>query len=99
MGKIYPLLFSFAAFWAGSVRADSVTIEFDADRPGSDIQNFDLNSNGTALDCLNVCRSNSSCRAYTYVKAGVQGTLPRCWLKSRVPAAGYNACCISGFRY
>jgi len=46
--------------------------------------------------CLAACRQANGCRAFTYVKPGVQGPRARCWLKHAVPQAVRSNCCISG---
>ncbi|MBT1512485.1 hypothetical protein KIP88_18440 [Bradyrhizobium sp. SRL28] len=66
----------------------------NTDRPGNDFRNVALR--GNSGDCLELCRRTRGCRAWTFVKPGVQGTSARCWLKNVVPAAVANACCTSG---
>ena len=68
-------------------------LEGQINRPGSDILNRTIASPGA---CRAVCLDNASCRAFTYVKAGVQGPAPRCWLKNRIPPAVPDNCCTSG---
>lgn len=58
--------------------------EYDIDRPGSDYLNFELSTADPAI-CSAQCAADAPCRAWTYVKPGVQGTLARCWLKNAVP--------------
>lgn len=72
-------------------------MEWNTDRPGMNISNFNLPAANPAL-CRNHCNSNPSCQAWTYVKPGVQGPHPRCWLKHSVPASQYNTCCVSGVK-
>jgi hypothetical protein len=64
------------------------------DRPGSDFRNIALR--GNAQDCLKLCNRERECRAWTFVKPGIQGSSARCWLKNVIPAAVANACCTSG---
>jgi hypothetical protein len=64
------------------------------DRPGGDFANFDLNG-AFPSDCRDACAKDGKCQAWTYVKPGVQGPKARCWLKSSVPPARANSCCIS----
>src|SRR5262245_51200379 len=77
----------------------SFSSENDTDRPGlgSDYSNFDL-SEASPLPCQLACLNDARCRAFTYVKPGVQGPNARCWLKSSVPAARPSTCCISGVK-
>ena len=73
-------------------------IEWNIDRPGSDISNFNLPKANPKL-CQNRCAKNSKCKAWTYVRPHtIQGSFPRCWLKSRVPAARKSSCCASGIK-
>jgi len=82
--------------------AQTQTREESTDRPGGDHRNFDLNlpSPGTFGGpedvCRETCQRDSQCKAWTFVKAGVQGPRPRCWLKSLIPVARANTCCVSG---
>jgi hypothetical protein len=71
--------------------------EYGIDRPGSDYRSFDLQYDAPGL-CAGQCAQEGQCRAWTYVKPGVQGPHPRCWLKSAVPAPIRNAYVISGLR-
>ena len=69
--------------------------EGDTDRAGSDYRSFDLQEPRPEL-CRDTCVNEGQCRAFTYVKPGVQGAWPRCWLKSAVPNPTPNGCCVSG---
>jgi PAN domain len=66
----------------------------NTDRPGNDFRNIPLK--GNANDCLKLCNRESECRAWTFVKAGIQGPSARCFLKNPIPAAVPNQCCTSG---
>jgi hypothetical protein len=70
-------------------------LEYDHDRAGSDYRSFDLPEPRPDL-CLSYCQNEAQCLAFTYVKPGIQGPAPRCWLKSAIPPATANACCVSG---
>jgi hypothetical protein len=70
-------------------------MEWDIDRPGSYYANFDLAADNPAL-CRDRCQKDPRCRAWTYVKPGVQGPAPRCWLKNAVPPVRRDVCCVSG---
>jgi hypothetical protein len=83
----------FAILSASAVFAE--TQEWNTDRPGMNIRNFDLSAADPKL-CEDACNSNPNCKAYTYVKPGVQGANARCWLKSGVPSPVKNSCCVSG---
>jgi hypothetical protein len=66
----------------------------NTDRPGNDFRNVALR--GNSGDCQELCRRARGCRAWTFVKPGLQGASARCWLKDVVPAAVRNSCCTSG---
>jgi hypothetical protein len=70
------------------------SFERNVDRPGSDYRNFNID--GSPAACQAACGRDDECRAWTYVRAGYQGPLPRCWLKFRIPSPTGNQCCISG---
>jgi hypothetical protein len=72
--------------------------EIGIDRPGNDLRpGFDLLRADPGL-CRSACLDDPDCKAYTYVLPGYQGPEARCWLKSAIPAAVKNDCCISGVR-
>src|ERR1044072_1055837 len=73
-------------FGRGGGTDGGFTVEQETDRPGSDITNFDLPQANFEL-CRNACAAQLNCRAYVFVKPGVQGPNARCWLKSAVPPA------------
>ena len=73
------------------------TIEPDMDRGGSDYAGYNLPSPDPAL-CRKACDQDPKCKAYTYVKPGLQGPLARCYLKDPAPAARPNKCCVSGVK-
>jgi hypothetical protein len=75
----------------------NLTVEYDTDRPGADYRDFDLSDPGYE-SCRDACAGDPKCKAYTYVKPGVQGPNARCWLKTSVPDSGSSACCVSGVK-
>jgi hypothetical protein len=74
-----------------------VQMENNVNRPGGDYRSFDLAQAIPQL-CRDACFGDSRCRAYTYVRPGIQGPSARCWLKSTVPNPQPNTCCVSGVR-
>ena len=72
-------------------------VEYGVDRPGMDFQNFNLSAPNPDL-CRASCFRNGACRAWTYVRPGVQGPTARCWLKYGIPTAARSACCSSGLK-
>lgn len=75
----------------------ALQFEHDVDRPGGDYRNFDL-TRPEPRDCERACAGDSRCAAFTYVRPGVQGPHPRCWLKTVAAAPVANGCCVSGVR-
>jgi hypothetical protein len=71
--------------------------EFNIDRPGFNLRNFDLNEADYRL-CDRACAGDPKCRAWTYVRPGVQGPRAQCWLKHSVPATRASNCCTSGVK-
>ena len=90
LGLILVIILSF-----GSAQRQAVAMEVDTDRPGMDYKNFDLPSPDPKL-CEDACKGDPNCKAWTYVKPEIQGSNARCWLKSGVPSAVKNNCCVSG---
>lgn len=92
MGKIF---FALSLLFASTVaKADSFEIGWD--RPGLDYYNYEMN-NPREILCQWKCQQDGRCRAWTFVKPGIQGKLARCWLKHAVPKAVRNSCCTSGY--
>lgn len=70
--------------------------EDNVNRAGMDYTSVTLPTGNTADDCFSLCYADAHCVAWTYVKAGVQGSSPRCWLKATIPPARPDECCVSG---
>jgi predicted phosphoadenosine phosphosulfate sulfurtransferase len=68
--------------------------EPNTNRMGLDFRNFDIPSNSQL--CYNACRDDQQCRAFTFVKSPGNGAPAHCWLKSGIPEAKYDQCCVSG---
>src|SRR3954469_18799302 len=79
---------------AGTASAQDEKFSPNTDRPGSDFRNIALRSN--AQECQRLCAVARQCRAWTFVRPGVQGASARCFLKNEMPAAVANSCCTSG---
>jgi hypothetical protein len=84
-------------FFISIALVESFALETNTDRPGMDYSNFDLASANPSL-CEQACNADPNCRAFTYVKPGVQGDNARCWLKNSIPAATPSDCCVSGVK-
>ena len=65
------------------------------DRRGGDYLCFDVRTDHIE-DCEAACKAEMRCAAWTYVKPAVISPNARCCLKSVIPAASDNACCVSG---
>ena len=74
-----------------------VNLEPNTNRPGLDYKDFDL-PDPAREPCQEACAADPNCRAYTYVKPGVQGAKAHCWLKSGVPPPVKDSCCTSGVK-
>jgi uncharacterized protein (TIGR02145 family) len=66
--------------------------------PGGDYKSFELKRGETWRDCNDACLNDPNCKAYTYVKPGVQGQNAVCWLKSTVSDPVVDPNCISGVK-
>ena len=70
------------------------------DRQGSDYKTLDLSPPVGLLslefECSDACTSDTQCKAWTLVNAGVQGPTAKCWLKNAVPSPSACSFCTSG---
>jgi uncharacterized coiled-coil protein SlyX len=82
---------------APAFAADTVTLEPATDRMGSDYNGFALDA-ADPQQCRQACAADTKCKAYTYVKPGVQGPQAMCFLKSAAAPATASDCCTSGVR-
>ncbi len=69
--------------------------EQNVNRPGGDYRHFEVPIE-RYQSCLEACEADGKCKAYTYVRQGVQGRKSVCWLKDSTPAKNPNRCCVSG---
>jgi hypothetical protein len=72
-------------------------LKFDINYPGGDYRDFAL-KRPVPADCQAACRQDPECRAFTYVKPGLQGPYAHCWLKSIVPKPVQDPNCVSGVK-
>ena len=75
--------------------APTFAAESNTNRGGSDYRSFSL-TQPDFLQCERACAGEAQCKAWTYVRPGIQGANAKCWLKHAVPAATASGCCISG---
>jgi hypothetical protein len=73
--------------------ASADTFEPNMNRPGGDYKNFEVRSPD---DCQTGCLQDVRCKAWTWVKKGIQGPAARCWLKTSQPAPVPDKNCVSG---
>lgn len=71
--------------------------ESNTDRPGLDIARIELNT-PDPMRCRRRCNDRGECRAWTYVRPGVQGPRAVCYLKSAAPPPKPSNCCTSGVK-
>jgi hypothetical protein len=77
--------------------ATRINPEWNTDRPGQNLSSVLLVEDPGL--CQARCDANSACKAWTFVKPGIQHPIRgRCWLKSAVPAARSSGCCTSGVK-
>lgn len=73
-------------------------MEANTDRPGMDYDRFHINDERPER-CQSECaRQSDRCRAWTYVRPGLQHKYAVCYLKSEVPPPASGDCCISGIQ-
>lgn len=67
----------------------------NTDYPGADYDHFVMEVSD-ALICRNSCEHEPKCRAYTYVRPGVQRDRGVCYLKTKIDRVRQSDCCVSG---
>lgn len=66
------------------------------DLTGSDYHHFTPRaSRDHSSICADACGADSKCRAFSYVKPGIQGSDALCYLKGSVPNGRNDTCCAS----
>jgi len=74
---------------------EAIELELNTDRVGGDYRSTNMDRPSA---CATACAGAAQCKAWTWVKAGIQGPSAKCWLKSTVPAPQASDCCISGVK-
>ena len=92
-----PVLLALALTSLSWPAGAATTIEAETNRPGGDYDSIDL-SHSEPNACRTACENDVRCKAYTYVRPGVQGRLAQCYLKSTVPDPVHDSCCVSGVK-
>jgi hypothetical protein len=97
--RVFLTRIAVAGMLVGLASVAGAAMENDVDRPGSDYTSVTLPAGSGAGACEALCKADGThCKAWTYVRPGVQAPNPRCWLKTAVPAPQNNGCCISGVK-
>jgi hypothetical protein len=73
------------------------SMEQNTNRFGEDYKDINLTTPDPAL-CAQECMNDAKCKAWTYVKPGVQADNSVCWLKDKVPPATPDSNCVSGIK-
>jgi len=78
---------------------NSLTLENNVHRPGSDYHSFNMSQDAPEL-CRTACQMNLRCVAFDYIKpsAVYADSPPTCWLKDKISPSAINSCCISGVK-
>lgn len=70
--------------------------EINVDRLGGDLRpGFPADS---PAECERSCKMEDQCRAYTWVKPGIQAVTGMCWLKGSHRPQRADNCCVSGVK-
>ncbi len=81
---------------ADAAKPPQMTVEKNTDRYGSDYRRIVMDK-PQANVCRKTCRDDDRCKAYTFVKPGVQHPNKAiCYLKHSKPPKRPNKCCESG---
>jgi hypothetical protein len=83
---------------APAAKGVTFRIEKNVNRQASDYRDFEMDSGAGLEICQKACETETTCRAFTYVKAGPRGAKPHCWLKNTVPMAYTDDQCITGVK-
>lgn len=81
----------------GSGHTSHAGIQKGINLPGSDYRSF-FQQRADPKICQRSCAAESRCKAWTYVKPGIQGSRSKCWLKHSVPRKVASSCCSSGVK-
>ncbi len=80
----------------GSARVENY-MSLGYNLPGGDLNSFPM-PQGDPAQCQSACDTRGDCRAWSFVKPGVQRREAVCWLKGSVPGAVADDNVISGLR-
>lgn len=77
----------------GTVPGDA-SMEAGVNRPGLDFRQMSVGND--PAQCRGACEADGKCRAWTFVRPGIQSVSAQCWLKHSVPSPVASNCCTSG---
>jgi hypothetical protein len=81
---------------AGVIEPRKGPVEYSIDRTGGDYRSIDVAADPAGEPCMEACKKDSRCRAWTYVRPGYFSAAPRCYLKDKITRPRHKPCCISG---
>jgi hypothetical protein len=81
----------------GRSSASKYKLEPDINRYGDDYHEFVPATANPDL-CAEACEKGARCKSWTWVKAELEGPTGHCWLKSGIPEATKDTCCVSGLK-
>ena len=90
------LLFSWLVM-LGAGWAFAGGLEYNTNRFGGDYRRVILSKPDPKL-CESECWKDASCKAFTYVKPGVQNDNAMCWLKGSKSPKSHDPNCVSGVK-
>jgi hypothetical protein len=96
LGIAFSCLTTLVLATAVAAAQGGVSLENNINRGGSDYRNYQTGADPG--QCRTDCANDPTCRAFTWVRPGLQGAGGHCWLKSAVPNASPDACCVSGVK-
>gem|GEM_PF-2818285 len=86
------------AHWQAPPTEVFYQLEESTDRPGMNIRSFEIDELAPCKICEDECSKDPNCKAFTYVKPGVQGKNAMCWLKYGVPEKRADTNCITAVK-
>lgn len=95
-GDTIQYVYIYRGSGSGTGGGATFTIENNTDRMYGDYKDFDIS--GGWESCRDACANDLNCKAFTWVKPGVQAPSARCYLKNTVNGAYANSNCVTGVR-
>lgn len=81
---------------AGVIEPRLGAVEYSTDRLGGDYRNIPVAADPAGATCMEACKGDPKCRAWTYARPGYFSGAPRCFLKDKIKPPRRKPCCISG---